>query len=444
MKESKYNFFLDIEDNPNQILAYNSRTNALALIKKEDQAKITSIIAGKSNETNKKLIEDLKYGGFLIEDDLDELKLLHYRQEVDRYNTNALGLTIAPTLGCNFDCIYCYEHSHDDFSKMGQDIQDAIVDLVDKQKDTLQSLDVAWYGGEPLLAFDVIEKLSEKFITLCEANKIAYSAGIITNGYLLTTEKGKRMKDLKINRIQVTIDGPEDTHNERRSLRGKKPTFQTIFNNLKALPDDVPEIYLRINTDIKNASRVLEIIQLLKDNDLLQKINPYLGYVESTNEEYDLDQCLPLNCFTQIDSEFYAKLRQQSKDISYLSKYPYLLGNYCGADRMNSFVIEPNGDMCKCWSDVGLPEYRIGNIKEGITKYTKLLDYALYDPTQDSACKECKLLPICVGGCPRRRIDAKTERCSNYRYTLENILKKAANELIAEKRKDKLILAAKA
>lgn len=418
MKESYYNFFYDIE-NESQMLAYNSRTNALALINKEDKEKIPLIVDGNTDSVDKKLIEDLKYGGFLIDDDLDELKLLRYNQQVARFDSSSLGLTIAPTMGCNFDCIYCYEHDHDDFTKMGQDVQDAIVKLLESQKETLNRFNVTWYGGEPLLAFDVIEKLSERFISICNSNNITYDAGIITNGYLLTNEKAKRMKGLKINSIQVTIDGPEDIHDERRYLKGKKPTFQKIINNLKELPDDAPSIALRINTDEKNSSRVSEIIQILTVNGLLKKVHPYLGYVEATNNEYNQNLCLSFRQFTKVESEFNLKLHQKN-----MQKYPELRGNYCTADKMNSLVIAPNGDICKCWSDIGLKEYQIGNVKTGIQHYKMLLEYSLYDSTQDEECKNCKLLPICMGGCPRRRLDGMAERCSSYKYTLEKELEK--------------------
>ena len=54
-------------------------------------------------------MEDLKHGGYILRDDIDELELISLNLLQSRYSTSGLGLTIAPTSDCNFRCIYCYE-----------------------------------------------------------------------------------------------------------------------------------------------------------------------------------------------------------------------------------------------------------------------------------------------------------------------------------------------
>ena len=52
----------------------------------------------------------------------------------------------------------------------------------------IKRFSVSWYGGEPLMALPIIEKLSEAFFRLCEENGVKYTESIVTNGYLLTKE----------------------------------------------------------------------------------------------------------------------------------------------------------------------------------------------------------------------------------------------------------------
>lgn len=107
MKLSNYNFFYNTDDN--LVIAYNSRTNALAKIEKENYDFLQNSKDGILHFEDKKIEEDLKKGGFILEDNINELELLKLTRLQGQYNSSSLGLTLAPTLGCNFNCVYCYE-----------------------------------------------------------------------------------------------------------------------------------------------------------------------------------------------------------------------------------------------------------------------------------------------------------------------------------------------
>jgi len=97
-----------------------------------------------------------------------------------------VSLTICPTMNCNFDCPYCFENHRP--GKMSPEVQDDVVNLARRILEVRsgKSLHVSWFGGEPLLAPDVIESLSERLIALAEEFHFSYSAAITTNGYLLS------------------------------------------------------------------------------------------------------------------------------------------------------------------------------------------------------------------------------------------------------------------
>ena len=98
---------------------------------------------------------------------------------------HGIGLTICPTMGCNFDCPYCFEdHGR---GKMSPEVQDDVVALTERMLEASKATDlsVTWFGGEPLLAPDVIESLTQRLMALVEERGGTYSAGVITNGYLM-------------------------------------------------------------------------------------------------------------------------------------------------------------------------------------------------------------------------------------------------------------------
>ena len=95
---------------------------------------------------NRKL---MAYGNFTCKKDHDERQGLRFRHNCSRYDRSALGLTIAPTLACNMACEYCYEATKS--GRMSSGVVENIIKMVEKSAPSLASLDVSWYGGEPLL-----------------------------------------------------------------------------------------------------------------------------------------------------------------------------------------------------------------------------------------------------------------------------------------------------
>lgn len=439
MKISKYNFFYSFEKDDRQVIAYNARTNALALLDKKKYDKFDQFRKNNIEIEDKQLIDDLKKGSFIIDDNIDELSLIKHTIFRNRYATRQLGLILAPTMNCNFDCVYCYEKENRRSLPMSEEVQEKILEIISSNLPYVQLVDLTWYGGEPLLAIDIIENMSKKIISLCENKKVTYSAGIITNGYRLSKEVAERLKAVNVNHMQITLDGPKDIHNERRPLVGGNETFDKILRNISEVVGIIQNISIRINTDKENADRVYELLDEMDKYNLQGKIHVYLGYVEPTNECYCTNKCLNVSGFAQVDYNFQNVLidRGYCKDMT--AKYPSLKANFCCADAENSYVIDPKGNMYKCWSDIGIEEYSVGNVlnSEVSGNVERLMNYMTYDVTSDEECNDCVYLPLCVGGCPRRRVDKETERCTNYKYSLEMYAKEITESLYEAQQKEK-------
>ena len=119
------------------------------------------------------------------------------------------------------------------------------------------------------------------------------------------------------------------------------------------------------------------------------------------------------------------------------SRYPIPRNNFCGADCLNSFVVGPTGALYKCWNDIGHPNRVVGSLTDSSIKAYRdiMYQYLLFDPTQDSKCRKCKFLPICMGGCPYFRQKQSPDNCYVYRSILEHNIKFAAQQLLNERQK---------
>jgi len=434
MKASKYNMILNLEDE--RTIAFNSMSCALAKINNDFIniiENIEHINYDELEEEKKTLVDNMLLGGYILDNDFDELKALKYEHFSAKFNNNGLQLTIAPTLSCNFACPYCYENPKSGI--MNNDVQDAIIDWVVEEAKKRKDISILWYGGEPLLAKNVIFDMSEKIIEACKENNARYGASMVTNGYLIDDGIISNLKKFKINSVQITLDGPENMHNTRRILKNSSEgTFNVILSNIKKLKENNIAVMIRMNVDKINMDSIDEFLDMLVQNNLRDTSVSFGRVTEDT------EACVSMS-ETCMNNEEYAKenLKYQQKlfekgfrtdaagNIS--DFYPTSKTNYCGADNIGTFVLDPEGYMYKCWCDVGETHSAVGNVLERNGEcddkmYMRNINYIFWSPFDHEECLNCNLLPICMGGCPYNGLkNGSKPECDKWKFNLKEVLK---------------------
>lgn len=128
-----------------------------------------------------------------------------FREQIaSAFSQRRLNLILFPTERCNLRCVYCYE----DFQvgRMRPDVVSAIKALLDRRSADLDALDLSWFGGEPLLAKDIVYDLSEYAQQRAKAG-LSYRANMTTNGYLLDVDTASRLVALGVTFFQISLDG---------------------------------------------------------------------------------------------------------------------------------------------------------------------------------------------------------------------------------------------
>lgn len=433
MKLSNYNFFynFDAGQGNDDYLIYNSRTNALAVLEEDNYKALKAFERGEKALVDEEFIQGLLQGGYVVDKHIDELALLKHNMLMNRYSKEILFLTIAPTMQCNFACTYCYEKNSDKAGIMQEEVKEKIVQLVENQIEDIKELVITWYGGEPTLALDTIYELSEKLSKLCEANHVKYFASIVTNGYNLSTEIAEKLNEHHVKHMQITLDGPPDIHDSRRFLHNGSKTFERIVNNVVECVDIIEGISVRINVDQHNIDRAKELIAIFDKHGIRDKVYLYLGYVESINGCYNSANCNSFKEFSKKKFQFDENFLEDASGDDAMKFYPSLKANACTADDANSYVIAPDGKAYKCWSDIGIEEYVVQDLLKDDTGLfgKRYWEYIMYDPTHDERCKTCKVLPLCMGGCPYKRVMKNQERCNEYKHSLDEYLQKIAEKI---------------
>lgn len=401
----------------------------------------------KLSKLPEKYVAELIRGKFIIDKDLDEFQLIKSRHYLTRFSKeNALGLTIIPTHACNFRCPYCFEadkkYKND---KMSEEVMDAILALIDSKLRENGVLSISWFGGEPLLALDIIEKLQGRILELSKRKCFSVYSSIVTNGYLLTNHVAKKLLDLQIKAIQITLDGDRETHDLKRCLaKTKGGTFDRIIENIKSINDQL-KVSVRINIDKDNISVMNKLIDYLcsiKLN-LLPNVHFYFAIIKDYDSKGGKALCSYLSVEEFSETQIRLTKYAESKGIHIHKNINPNLG-VCGSLSPNSLVIEPDGMLQKCWGLVGNKETVVGNLlderadrKKYLRNQVKWLSWSTFEKKE---CKECNILPLCMGGCPLHSMDETLDdsfKCHTYKYNLEKILMIMAEEYVKDKMKNK-------
>lgn len=426
MKTSKYNIVFSVGK---EKLAFNSMTTALAEVDSNFIEIVNSLELGNPIDMNKhgELIEGMIEAGYVVKNDYDEEQVLRYRHYNAKYSGDTLHLTIAPTLACNFACPYCYEVPEN--GVMDNSVKNSLIELVKEKAKMVNHITIAWYGGEPLVGKDIIFELSQEFIKTAERNYCTYNAFMVSNGYLLNEDIVKELKRIKVEQIQVTIDGPPHIHNSRRKLKySDEPTFEKIINNVKLLKQNEIKIIIRVNIDKTNYREVIPLFGILHENNL-SNIELSFGQVSTYTEACKSIQgsCLSTVDYSNIAFDLWKEAQKQGIVSTQSSYYPSLKANYCGADQKNSYVIDHNGYMYKCWNHIGNLEESFSNVKDFLSVNEEYLynyrSWLTRTPFDSDECASCKFLPVCMGGCPDYvREGYENKNCEQWKYNIKNVL----------------------
>jgi len=395
LKTSKY-VFLFQRDGKNFI--YNSRTNSFYELPDEAFDLISRVKIGECSDIIPiEFAEDLRKAKILTTEEeekryLDFLRLAYLRSA---FGSEAVNMTILPTVSCNLRCPYCFEQTKPAGVMSDETIGKLKSFVATNSRNGKYS--ITWFGGEPLTAVPVMRKI---LAALGEDEKYERTwHSIITNATLLDKEAIGLFTEYPLNSMQITLDGNRDTHNSKRFTATGGGTFDTILDNLSAYLDKIKDTHIdiRVNVDKSNKEEYLEVYELFSTRFKGMPVYLYPGILRANKG------CGEENFFTSDDHLEFSKMLWR-KNIRF--SYPSHCSKGCCATSLSSYVIGPMGEMYLCWEHAGIKEKIVGYIDGKPGTDTDL--YPLFKLHghcfDDSRCLDCGLLPICSGGCPDKRV----------------------------------------
>lgn len=401
MKISRFNATLPYHDN---VLLYNSFSDHFLLVQpllKDllEAANAENDIAGLENY-HPGFYKELLNKGFILENEVDEIEeVKKISNQVDG-NLSSYLLTINPTMGCNFKCWYCYE-THEAGSRMDDETINDVLNFMKNEKKynkNLNFFNMAFFGGEPLIYYkQVVVPLLKGAKDIFQDSDVSFASSFTTNGYLIDQEKINFFKDHSVKGMQITLDGHRDFHDKVRYVTGKKGSYDRIISNIKLLARNEISVTMRINFTKDNFSSCLDIPDDFSDLEVKYKKYILVDFHQVWQDapEGDVSTAPALDLF--IGAGF--PVRSSATILNNVV-------DSCYADKNNSATINYNGEVFKCTARDFINENSSGVLQSnGTIKWHPEYEQRQTAKFKNQPCLECRLLPICNGGCSQHAFE---------------------------------------
>ena len=350
---------------------------------------------------------------FLVPEEKDETalyeglqRLLRLRGVRRRYDS----YTILPTTACNARCFYCVENGVH-FVTMSPETTEQTIAFILRTRDPERQTHLIWFGGEPLVAPQVIDRVSA---ALTEAG-VDFASSMVSNGILIDEDVLSRMTGAwRVRSIQITLDGREEDYNSRKNYRHPYPSaYRVLLENLRRLSETKIRVMLRCNIDEDNVDGLEQMIDDLAAA-LPRKRQFYLYFsVLFSRKNSDSHAALLRR---GLEARVYA--RDQGFPYVPLTSPHRLRTGFCYAENpYGSTLISPEGQLYNC--NLFLPGTENGNVREGITRPEYLKTFVMPESVAEK-CRDCCFLPNCTSftRCPLSMRQCREARSLELEYDL--------------------------
>jgi len=224
---------------------------------------------------------------------------------------------------------------------------EAILKLVTQRSAGIKQLNVEWFGGEPLLAQDIVLYLSKKFQELSLKYGFKYTSSMTTNAYLLNKALFQKLLSCGVTSYQISLDGPKEIHDKTRILINKKGTFEKIWTNLLAIRDADGDFQITIR--VHYFQKTLDDIKAFT-NTLNKSFQDDKRFIIFYRNISNLSNCSSENLSIYENHEEIKTIQSDLNELTDgIETIPTEEENYiCYACKANFFIIRADASVSKC------------------------------------------------------------------------------------------------
>ena len=381
-----------------------------------------SLTDGEFNEAYNEVEELVSEGMLFTTDNFEDLSI-----DVKKRPTSVKAICLNVAHTCNLSCEYCFAKGgkyHGPDAIMDIETAKKAIDFLIANSGNHYNLDVDFFGGEPLMNWDVVKETVSYARSLEEKYNKHFNFTLTTNGMLLDDEKNEYLND-NMKNVVLSLDGRKEIHDEFRKTIGGKGSFDTVVPKfqefVKSRGDK--EYYMRGTFTANNLDFTNDIKTYLDLGFKRTSLEPVVG---NTDSPYALkEEDLPL-LFDQYEKLADMMIETIDNNDEFIF-YHYMIdleNGPCAHKRLSGcgsgteyMAVTPTGELYPCHQFVGNEDFILGNLDQGIKRNDLVNEFKTCNCYSKEECKTCWANMYCSGGCAANNYNANGDINKIHEYS---------------------------
>lgn len=339
----------------------------------------------------------------------------------------ALCLHVAHT--CNLNCSYCFASQgkyHGERAVMSFETGKRALDFLVENSGTRNNLEVDFFGGEPLMNFDVVKEIVAYARSIEKEKKKIFRFTLTTNGMLINDDVID-FANREMSNVVLSLDGRKEIHDRFRVDYSGRGSFDQVVPKFQKLVNarNGKNYYIRGTFTHANPDFLEDIKTMLELGFTELSMEPVVCSAGDPSELTQEDLSIVLDQYEKL-AELIIRKKHEGAPFNFYHYMIDLKGGPCIYKRISGcgsgteyMAVTPWGDLYPCHQFVGEEKFKLGDIWNGVTNTDVQTDFASCNVYARSECRECWAKLYCSGGCAANAYHSTGSVRGIYKYGCE-------------------------
>ena len=352
-------------------------------------------------------IEELKEQGSLFSEDIYG----QYIRDFKKRKTVVKAMCLHIAHDCNLACRYCFAEEgeyHGRRALMSYEVGRKALDFLIENSGNRVNLEVDFFGGEPLMNWEVVKKLVEYGRSKEKEYNKKFRFTLTTNGVLLNDEI-MEFANKEMANVVLSLDGRKEINDKMRPFRNGKGSYDLIVPKFQKFAEQREEAglayYVRGTFTRDNLDFSEDILHYADLGFHQMSIEPVVGQPDEPYAIREEDLPKIMEEYDRLAVEL-LKRKKEGRGVNFFHFMIDLEQGPCVAKRLSGcgsgteyLAVTPWGDFYPCHQFVGNEKFLMGNVDEGIIRTDIQDEFKLCNVYAKPKCRECFARYYCSGGC---------------------------------------------
>ena len=339
----------------------------------------------------------------------------------------ALCMHIAHT--CNLNCSYCFASQgkyHGERALMSFEVGKRALDFLIENSGTRRNLEVDFFGGEPLMNFDVVKQLVEYARSIEKEHGKNFRFTLTTNGVLIDDDVIE-FANKEMSNVVLSLDGRKEIHDRYRVDYAGNGSWDKIVPKFQKLVEarGGKNYYMRGTFTHANPDFLKDIQQMLDLGFTELSMEPVVCAPGEPSELTSEDMPVVMEQYERL-AELMLQKDKEGKPFTFYHYMIDLTGGPCIYKRISGcgsgteyMAVTPTGELYPCHQFVGEEKFKLGDIWNGVTNTATQNEFAECNVYSRAECRECWARLYCSGGCAANAYHSTGSVKGVYKYGCE-------------------------